>query len=96
MNNEIYMVEYSEDGSRAGYTDKRDAILNILSTYFLDEGFEEMTQKALEKAKNGDTKRIELLLNDIRDSVKTAIMDGYIEDYAYIDRFNVYSNVYSK
>lgn len=94
--NEIYMVEYSEDGSRAGYTDKRDAILNILSHYFLDEGFEEMTQKALEKAKNGDTKRVELLLDDIRDSVKTAIMDGYIEDYAYIDRFNVYSNVYSK
>ena len=94
--NEIYMVEYSEDGSRAGYTDKRDAILNILSHYFLDEGFEEMTQKALEKAKNGDTKRIELLLDDIRESVKTAIMDGYIEDYAYIDRFNVYTNVYSK
>ena len=94
--NEIYMVEYSEDGSRAGYTDKRDAILNILSHYFLDEGFEEMTQKALDKAKNGDTKRIELLLTDIHDSVKTAIMDGYIEDYAYIDRFNVYSNVYSK
>ena len=94
--NEIYMVEYSEDGSRAGYTDKRDAILNILSHYFLDVGFEEMTQKALEKAKNGDTKRIELLLDDIRESVKTAIMDGYIEDYAYIDRFNVYSNVYSK
>ena len=90
------MVEYSEDGSRAGYTDKRDAILNILSHYFLDVGFEEMTQKALEKAKNGDTKRIELLLDDIRESVKTAIMDGYIEDYAYIDRFNVYSNVYSK
>ena len=90
------MVEYSEDGSRAGYTDKRDAILNILSHYFLDEGFEEMTQKALEKAKNGDTKRIELLLDDIRESVKTAIMDGYIEDYAYIDRFNVYTNVYSK
>ena len=94
--NEIYMVEYSEDGSRAGYTDKRDAILNILSHYFLDEGFEKMTQKALDKAKNGDTKRIELLLTDIRDSVKTAIMDGYIEDYAYIDRFNVYTNVYSK
>ena len=94
--NEIYMVEYSEDGSRAGYTDKRDAILNILSHYFLDEGFEEMTQKALDKAKNGDTKRIELLLDDIRESVKTAIMDGYIEDYAYIDRFNVYTNVYSK
>lgn len=94
--NEIYMVEYSEDGSRAGYTDKRDAILNILSHYFLDVGFEEMTQKALEKAKNGDTKRIELLLDDIRNSVKTAIMDGYIEDYAYIDRFNVYTNVYSK
>ena len=94
--NEIYMVEYSEDGSRAGYTDKRDAILNILSNYFMDEGFEEMTQKALDKAKNGDTKRIELLLTDIRDSVKTAIMDGYIEDYAYIDRFNVYTNVYSK
>jgi hypothetical protein len=94
--NEIYMVEYSEDGSRAGYTDKRDAILNILSHYFMDEGFEEMTQKALDKAKNGDTKRIELLLTDIRDSVKTAIMDGYIEDYAYIDRFNVYTNVYSK
>ena len=90
------MVEYSEDGSRAGYTDKRDAILNILSHYFMDEGFEEMTQKALDKAKNGDTKRIELLLTDIRDSVKTAIMDGYIEDYAYIDRFNVYTNVYSK
>lgn len=90
------MVEYSEDGSRAGYTDKRDAILNILSHYFLDEGFEEMTQKALDKAKNGDTKRIELLLTDIRDNVKTAIMDGYIEDYAYIDRFNVYTNVYSK
>lgn len=94
--NEIYMVEYSEDGSRAGYIDKRDAILNILSHYFLDEEFEEMTQKALEKAKNGDTKRIELLLDDIRESVKTAIMDGYIEDYAYIDRFNVYTNVYSK
>ena len=94
--NEIYMVEYSEDGSRAGYTDKRDAILNILSHYFLDEGFEEITQKALNKAKNGDTKRIELLLDDIRESVKTAIMDGYIEDYAYIDRFNVYTNVYSK
>ena len=62
----------------------------------MDEGFEEMTQKALDKAKNGDTKRIELLLTDIRDSVKTAIMDGYIEDYAYIDRFNVYTNVYSK
>lgn len=94
--NEIYMVEYSEDGSRAGYTDKRDAILNILSHYFLDEGFEEMTQKALDKAKNGDTKRVELLLDDIRESVKTAIMDGYIEDYAYIDKFNVYTNVYSK
>lgn len=94
--NEIYMVEYSEDGSRAGYTDKRDAILNILSHYFLDEEFEEMTQKALDKAKNGDTKRIELMLENIRDSVKTAIMDGYIEDYAYIDRFNVYTNVYSK
>ena len=94
--NEIYMVEYSEDGSRAGYIDKRDAILNILSHYFLDEEFEEMTQKALDKAKKGDTKRIELMLENIRDSVKTAIMDGYIEDYAYIDRFNVYTNVYSK
>ena len=94
--NEIYMVEYSEDGSRAGYTDKRDAILNILSHYFLDEEFEKMTQKALDKAKNGDTKRIELMLENIRDSVETAIMDGYIENYAYIDRFNVYTNVYSK
>lgn len=94
--NEIYMVEYYEDNRRAGYTDKRDAILNILSHYFLDEGFEEMIQKALDETKDGDIKRIRLMLDDIRESVKTAIMDGYIEDYAYIDRFNVYTNVYSK
>lgn len=96
MNDEVYMVEYSEDSSRAGYTDKRDAIISIIGHYFLDEDFEEMAQKALDKAKNGNTKQIELMLDNIRESVKTAIMDGYIEDYAYIDKFTVYTNLYNK
>lgn len=92
--NQIYMAEYSNDGHRAGYEDKRDAIIAIISNYF-QEIYPDIVNHVEEALKNPSHPEMAIgHLNQVQDDIESIIIDGYIEDYAYIDKFSVYQNVY--
>lgn len=91
---QIYMAEYSNDGHRAGYEDKRDAIIAIISNYF-QEIYPDIVNHVEEALKNPSHPEIVIgHLNQVQDDIESIIIDGYIEDYAYIDKFSVYQDVY--
>lgn len=93
--NQIYMVEYSNDGHRAGYEDKRDAIIAIISNYF-QEIYPDIVNHVEEALKNPNHPEMVIgHLNQVQTDIESIIIDGYIEDYAYIDKFSVYQNVYA-
>jgi len=86
--NHIYMAEYSDNGNREGYEDKRDAIIAIIKNYF-----QEIYPNIISQI-NRLNKDDLFHLNQVQTDIKNILDEGYIEDYAYIDKFPVYSDVY--
>ena len=90
--NYIYMAEYSDNGNREGYEDKRDAIIAIIKNYF-----QEIYPNIINQIKGNTLDRNDLFhLNQVQADIESILNEGYIEDYAYIDKFPVYSDVYGK
>lgn len=88
------MAEYSNDGHRAGYEDKRDAIIAIISNYF-QEIYPDIVNHVEEALRNPSHPEMVIShLNQVQADIESIIIDGYIEDYAYIDKFPVYQDVY--
>ena len=88
--NYIYMAEYSDNGNREGYEDKRDAIITIIKNYF-----QEVYPNIISQIKGNILNRDDFYhLNQVQADIENILNEGYIEDYAYIDKFPVYSDVY--
>lgn len=92
--NQIYMVEYSNDGHRAGYEDKRDAIIAVINNYFQEIYPDIVNHIECGLDKDNHPELTLSHLDQVQTDIENIIIDGYIEDYAYIDKFSVYQNVY--
>jgi len=88
--NYIYMAEYSDNGNREGYEDKRDAIIAIIKNYF-----QEIYPNIINQI-NRLNKDDLFHLNQVQTDIENILNEGYIEDYAYIDKFPIYSDIYGK